>query len=125
MEHNMVGWFEIPVTNMDRAKKFYNSAFEIEIQVQDFGGVLMGWFPWAEGKTGASGSLVQHEEYIPSISHGVLVYFSSEDVAVTLARIIDAGGEVLQEKTLISEDIGYMGIFKDSEGNRIALHSRQ
>lgn len=50
MEHNMIGWFEIPVNDMDRAKAFYDTLFNINIQVQDFGGVLMGWFPFAEGK---------------------------------------------------------------------------
>ncbi|WP_205728921.1 VOC family protein [Flagellimonas onchidii] len=55
MEQNMVGWFEIPVMDMDRAKAFYNEVFQIEIQVQDFAGTLMGWFPWAEEKPGANG----------------------------------------------------------------------
>ena len=125
MEHNMVGWFEIPVRDMDRAKKFYEEVFEISIQVQNFNELLMGWFPWAEGKTGASGSLVLHEEsYTPSATDGTLIYFSSEDVAIELDRIESAGGKVIQPKTQISEDVGYMGMFIDSEGNRMALHSR-
>lgn len=125
MEHNMVGWFEIPVRDMDRAKKFYEEVFEISIQVQNFNELLMGWFPWAEGKTGASGSLVLHKEsYTPSATDGALIYFSSEDVAIELDRIESAGGKVIQPKTQISEDVGYMGMFIDSEGNRIALHSR-
>ncbi|MEM9687127.1 MAG: VOC family protein [Bacteroidota bacterium] len=125
MEYNMVGWFEIPVRDMDRAKKFYEEVFQISIQVQNFNDLLMGWFPWAEGKTGASGSLVLHEEhYTPSATDGTLIYFSSEDVAIELDRIESAGGKVIQPKTQISEDVGYMGIFIDSEGNRIALHSR-
>ena len=124
MEHNMVGWFEIPVTNMERAKTFYNTAFNIEVQVQDFGGTLMGWFPYAEGKEGASGSLIQQEAYSPSDSKGVLIYFSSVDVANELSRVEAAGGKVIQPKTQISPEVGYMGIFIDSEGNRIALHSR-
>ena len=69
----MVGWFEIPVVDMDRAKKFYEEVFQIEIQVQDFSGTLMGWFPWAEGKPGCSGSLIlQPEWYIPNRKEGVL-----------------------------------------------------
>ena len=52
MEYNMVGWFEIPVRDMDRAKKFYEEVFQISIQVQNFNELLMGWFPWAEGKNG-------------------------------------------------------------------------
>lgn len=121
----MVGWFEIPVLDMDRAKRFYDTVFEIDIQVQDFGGTLMGWFPWAEGKVGASGSLIlQPDWYTPSKKEGVLVYFSSEDVQHQLNLVEDAGGEILKPKTQISPEVGFMGVFFDTEGNRIALHSR-
>lgn len=121
----MVGWFEIPVTDMERAKKFYESVFEIEVQVQDFKELLMGWFPYAEGKSGAAGSLVQHKDwYKPSDSYGPLIYFSSKDVQLELDKVEKAGGQVIQPKTMIKEDIGYMGVFLDTEGNRIALHSR-
>lgn len=125
MEHNMVGWFEIPVTDMPRAKKFYEAVFEITISVQDFNGTLMGWFPFVESKGGASGSLIQNEAYEPSEKKGVLIYFSSEDVTHQLERIPQAGGKIVQSKTQISEEIGYMAIFVDTEGNRIALHSRK
>ncbi|RDY61267.1 VOC family protein [Flagellimonas nanhaiensis] len=125
MEQNMVGWFEIPVTDMDRAKAFYDQVFQIEIQVQDFAGTLMGFFPWSEGKAGASGSLIFHSEYRPSNNDGVLIYFSSEDVQIELDRIVDKGGKILKPKTQISPDVGYMALFEDTEGNRVALHSRK
>jgi len=125
MEHNVVGWFEIPVIDMDRAKKFYEAVFGIEIQVQDFHGTQMGWFPFGEDKPGAAGSLVKQDDYQPSDSKGVLIYFSASDISTELHRVEDAGGEVIQARTLISEDVGYMGLFLDSEGNRIALHSRE
>ena len=125
MEHNMVGWFEIPVTDMDTAKTFNNKVFNVDIQLEDFGGVLMGWFPFVDGKKGASGSLVQNRAYIPDEKKGVLIYFSSVDVNDELSRVQAAGGKIIQPKTMISKDIGYMGLFIDSEGNRIALHSRK
>jgi len=125
MEANMVGWFEIPVEDMDRAKKFYETVFEVKIQVQDFNGLLMGWFPFAENKMGASGSLVKHPDfYRPSKTEGPLLYFSCKDVSVPLDKVTRAGGEVLQDKKLISKEIGYMGLFLDTEGNRLAMHSR-
>ncbi len=124
MEQNMVGWFEIPVSDMDRAKLFYDTVFDIEVQVQDFGGTLMAWFPFAEGKEGASGSLIKNEAYSPSENKGVLVYFASNDVNNEMNRVEAAGGKIVQQKTQISPDIGYMAIFIDSEGNRVALHSR-
>ncbi|MEM7087193.1 MAG: VOC family protein [Bacteroidota bacterium] len=122
MKANTVAWFEIPVSDMTRAKTFYNKVFDIEIQVTDFGGILMGWFPDAGQVPGAPGCLVQHETYVPS-HEGTLVYFFSEDLQTELDRIEEAGGKILQPKTQISPEHGYMGVFEDSEGNRVALHS--
>ena len=120
----MVGWFEIPVTDMDRAQAFYERVFEINISIHDLGGLIMGWFPYEEGVKGISGSLVKHEMYQPSGHAGALVYFSCQDVAIEVSRVAEAGGEVLREKTAIGEGHGYMALFKDSEGNRIGLHSQ-
>lgn len=123
MKTNPVAWFEIPVTDMARAKAFYDKVFDVEIQVTDFGGVMMGFFPTAgEMASGATGSLVQQESYIPS-HEGTLVYFASEDLQVEIDRIEAAGGKIMQPKTQISPEHGYMGVFEDSEGNRVALHS--
>ncbi len=115
----MVGWFEIPVNDMDRAKQFYETVFKVEVKVQDFGGTLMGW---NDGVYGATGSLVKQELYIPS-TEGTLVYFMSNDVQVELDQVVEAGGKIYQEKTQISEDHGCMAVFIDSEGNKVALHS--
>ena len=123
MKHNMVGWFEIPVNDMDRAKTFYETVFNVEIKVVDFGGMLMGWFPDRGEVPGAQGTLIKQESYIPS-QEGTLVYFVSEDVQNELDRVEAAGGKIYQPKTQISPEHGYMGVFIDCEGNRIALHSR-
>lgn len=125
MEHNVVGWFEIPVSDMERATKFYESVFEIEIGVNEFGEFKMGWFPSDPTKSGATGSLVEHEMYKPSMTDGVLIYFSCKDVANELGRVQLSGGEVMKPKTQIGEGHGFMALIKDTEGNRIALHSNQ
>ncbi|MCB0382323.1 MAG: VOC family protein [Psychroserpens sp.] len=122
MEHNMVGWFEIPVNDMNRAKAFYESVFKVNIEIHDFGGMLMGWFPFSETKPGAAGTLIQQESYVPSLE-GTLVYFNSMDVNNELNRVEAAGGKLYQPKTQISPEHGFMGVFIDSEGNRVALHS--
>lgn len=124
MKHNMVGWFEIPVNDMDRARTFYETVFKVDIQVVDFGGLLMGWFPDRGEVPGAQGTLIKQESYIPSVE-GTLVYFISEDVQNELNRVEAAGGTIYQPKTQISPEHGYMGVFIDSEGNRVALHSRK
>ena len=122
MEQNVFVWVEIPVSDMDRAKTFYESVFKIEIQLVDFGGLQMGWFPSAQGKPGATGTLIKQDTYVPS-QEGPLVYLHSTDVQQELDRIEAAGGKIVQKKTQISPDHGYMGVFIDTEGNRIALHS--
>ncbi|WJJ97927.1 VOC family protein [Algibacter luteus] len=124
MKRNMVGWFEIPVSDMDRAKAFYETVFKVQIEIHDFGGMLMGWFPFSEGKEGAAGTLIKQETYVPS-KEGTLVYFMSDDVQVELDRIEGAGGKIYQPKTQISPEYGYMGVFIDTEGNRVALHSNK
>lgn len=123
MKHNMVVWFEIPVSDMDRAKTFYETVFKIEINIVDFGGLLMGWFPDRGEVNGARGTLIKQESYVPS-QEGTLVYFSSDDVQNELDRVEKAGGKIYQPKTEISPEHGCMGVFIDTEGNRVALHSQ-
>jgi len=126
MKNNVIGWVEVPVSDMERAIKFYESVFEFKIERHQMGPLDMGWFPWVEEGYGTGGSLVKNEHYIPSVD-GVLVYFTahSDDLANELSRVEPARGKVLQPKTKISDEHGFMALFIDSEGNRIALHSRQ
>jgi len=86
------------------------------------GSSLMAWFPMWEGKIGAAGSLIKGEGYEPS-SAGTLVYFTAPDIEATLARVEEKGGRILAPKTSIGES-GFIGMFLDTEGNRIGLHSR-
>lgn len=125
MKNNIVGWFEIPVANMERAITFYETVLNVKLDRNKMGPLDMAWFPWVDEGYGAGGSLVQYESYKPS-EDGVLVYLSapSGDLANELQKVESAGGKVLQEKTKISDEHGFMGIILDSEGNRIALHSQ-
>ena len=123
---NPVGWFEIPVNDMDRAVAFYEKVFQFQLQRQVMEGLEMAWFPFDHEAPGTSGSLIKFQEsYTPS-QEGTLVYFTSQsgDLANELGKVEEAGGNVLIEKRLISPEVGYMGVFLDSEGNRIALHSK-
>jgi predicted enzyme related to lactoylglutathione lyase len=127
MENNILGWFEIPVKDMERAMKFYESVFEFKMQRQKMEALDMAWFPWQEDVPGAPGSLVYHEEfYTPSDKYGVLIYLTtpSGNLNQDLGKVEKAGGKVLIPRTQISDEHGFMAVFLDSEGNRIALHSR-
>lgn len=119
-----VGWFEIPVTNMERAIAFYEKVFACQLNRQQMQEVDMAWFPWDETQQGAGGTLVKQDEFYAPSQQGVLVYFSSEDVTKELDRVAAAGGMIQIPKTQITPEVGYMAVFTDSEGNRIALHSR-
>ncbi|AXT59039.1 VOC family protein [Aquimarina sp. AD10] len=119
----MVAWFEIPVMDMNRAKSFYEKVFDIEIGLHKMEGIQMGWFPNKNEAGVATGSLIYAGDHYKPSTDGVLIYFSCEDVANEIGKVTEAGGKVISEKELISEEHGYMAYFIDSEGNRIALHS--
>lgn len=121
----MIAWFEIPVIDMQRAKRFYENVFEIEINLQQLDGIEMGWFPNKNQQGMATGSLIKAGAHYKPSQDGILIYFVCKDVANEIGRVKTAGGYVISDKTLISENHGYMAYFKDSEGNRIALHSQE
>jgi len=126
MKNNVVVWFEIPVLDMERAMGFYEAVFGLEFLRQQMGPADMAWFPWVETGPGAPGALICYpDDYQPSTA-GTLVYFTapSGDLSVELGRVEAAGGRVVEEKRMISEEIGFMAVVIDSEGNRIALHSQ-
>ena len=126
MKNNVVGWFEIPTANMDRAIGFYEKVLGLKLERHQIGTLDMAWFPWLEDKPGSPGSLVHHPEYYKPSTDGVVIYLTahSGDLNNELSRVEEAGGKILQPKTQISEDYGYMALIIDSEGNRVALHSR-
>ncbi|MCB2204721.1 VOC family protein [bacterium] len=119
---NTISWFEIPVEGFDRAKRFYEKLLGITIEEQEIGGALFGFLGnWQE--EGVTGAIVKHEWYMPS-EQGVMIYLNAgEDLNPMLTRAEAGGAQVLMPKTQISEDVGYMAVFRDTEGNRIALHS--
>jgi len=118
---NPVGWFEIPVMDMQRARHFYHQVFAIECELMEMGPDVMAMFPFDHNMAGSSGALVQGPDYEPC-RKGTMVYFETADVTTVLSRVTHAGGEVLLSKTSIGEH-GYIGMFLDSEGNKIGLHS--
>ncbi len=126
MNHNLIGWVEIPVTDMQRAVAFYQEVFKIELQLQDLDTLQMAFFPFIDNSIGSGGALVKHPDFYKPSQDGVLVYFTafSGDVAIELSRVEMAGGKVVIPKRQISPTHGFMGVFLDSEGNRMALHSK-
>ncbi len=122
-EH-MISWFEIPVNDIIRAKKFYEAIFNIKLVSMDMGDEFkMEVFPGDEKSV--SGALVFNPSwYKTSNTDGSLIYLNGNpDLQIILDRIEAAGGKVTIPKRQISPDHGHMAVFEDTEGNRIALHS--
>jgi predicted enzyme related to lactoylglutathione lyase len=118
---NAATWFEVPVTNMARAKKFYTEALGASFKPMPMGGAQYEQFDHFDMESyGAGGALVQGDGYKPSQT-GAVVYMGCDDVAAALKKIAKAGGKVVMEKTSIGEN-GFVGMFVDTEGNKLALH---
>ena len=120
---NPVNWFEIPVKDLDRSKKFYESVFDVKLQVEQMGPMQMAWFPLSEKAAGSAGSLVKAEDYTPSHA-GTVVYFSVDDIDRTLDKVKSNHGKTLLPKMGIGK-YGFIAQFEDTEGNRVALHSNK
>jgi hypothetical protein len=119
---NTISWFEIPVLDFERAKKFYSGLLSYNIQEQSWEDTKMGFLAGMDSQ-GISGAIVWGKGYEPS-EKGTLVYLNGgEDLSGMLDKVELNGGKIILPKTLINEDYGYFAMFIDTEGNRIALHS--
>ncbi len=122
---NALNWFEIPVTDFERGKKFYETIFDYQMPENMMGKVLMGFFlyDFQNGKVG--GAICKSEMHKPS-QEGCLVYLNCQpNLQVVLDKVENAGGKILQQKTKISDEqaLGFSAIIIDTEGNKVALHS--
>ena len=116
----VINWFEIPVADMARARKFYETVFAITLREENSPNGEMAIFPYTEPNTG--GSLAKMDHLTPG-PQGPLNYLNAgADLAPILARVEGAGGAILMPKTSIGEH-GDIAVFRDSEGNHIGLHS--
>ncbi len=121
MKNNPVGWFEIYVQDMVRAKKFYESVFSSKLEKLDSPEIEMWSFAMSMERYGAPGALVKMAG-IPSGGNSTIVYFSCEDCAVESKRAAENGGNIFKEKFSIGE-YGFISLVADTEGNTIGLHS--
>lgn len=118
---NAINWFEIPVTDFDRAKKFYETLFGAEIMEMPFPNGRYGMLP-SDMQNGVGGGIAQGEGFEPS-DKGTIAYLNGgDDLDIPLSRIEQAGGKIIMPKTSIGQN-GFMAHFIDTEGNRVALHS--
>ena len=125
---NPVGWFEIYVQDMPRARAFYEAVFQQPLSPlaspgEEFDDMEMLAFAMDMTASGASGALVRMAGF-SSGDNSVIVYFSCADVAVEAARVVPAGGIVVKDKMSIGP-YGFIALVTDTEGNMIGLHSQK
>jgi uncharacterized protein len=124
MKPNPVGWFEIYVRDVARAKAFYEAVFECELQNLPAGPELEMWaFPMEMGGSGAGGALVRMPGFEPG-GNSTIVYFMSDDCKGEEARVAKAGGRIEKPKMSIGE-YGFITLAIDPEGNMFGIHSMQ
>ena len=118
---NSVGWFEIYVDDMSRAKAFYETVFGVQLERLDNPKIDMWSFPSQQESYGASGALVRMPGFDAG-ANSVLVYFTCADCAVEAAKAVNAGGRIQTQKESIGK-YGYIALVFHTEGNMIGLHS--
>ncbi len=125
MKPNPITWCEIYVQDMDRAKNFYESVFQVKLEklespTPESPDFEMWAFPMKMDAVGASGALVKMDG-VPSGGGGTIPYFHCDEVAVESERVVNAGGKIHTPKMSIGQ-YGFMALIVDTEGNTIGLH---
>ena len=123
MANNSVGWFEIYVQDMDRARRFYEAVFSVSLERLESPNIEMWAFPMQPDRPGTAGSLVKMEGF-PSGGNSTIVYFTCADCATEASRAAASGGKIFKSKFTIGQD-GFIALVVDTEGNMIGLHSMQ
>ena len=118
---NSINWFSIPARDFKRACKFYSTILGAEVNVVGFGQEQMGMLPnFERGNNGVGGHIVHAPKDVTG--KGVMVYLNGgQDLQKILDRVEVAGGKIVLQKT--TSPGGYMAIFLDSEGNKLAIHN--
>jgi len=120
-KRNPVGWFEIYVQDMERAKAFYEKTFQISLENLESPDLEMWMFPGQMENAGCNGALAKMSGK-DSGNGGTIIYFSCADCAVEAARAAESGGQIQRPKLSIGE-YGFIALVLDTEGNMIGLHS--
>ncbi len=120
-KHNIAVWFEIPARDLTRAKRFYETVFELPLVDERMGDHVLAVFPH-DGQA-VSGCIMSGPGYAPAADGAVVYINAGKDLSGPLARVEAAGGKVALPKTFLSEEVGYFAHFIDSEGNRVGMHS--
>lgn len=120
-----LNWFEIPVRDLDRAQRFYETLFARPLRREAMGpDVTLAVFPYAQG-SGVGGCLYAGKNAPAPSAEGTVVYLNAEpSLNAVVARLGEAGGKLLLPRVDLPGDMGAFVHIEDSEGNRVGLHAR-
>lgn len=118
---DFITWFEIPVLNMERATNFYNHIYGIKMETTEMKDYAMAIFPVT---TGIGGALVMGQGCLPSETGSLIYLNGGKNLQPILDKVEEAGGRIIMPKTKINDDAGYFALFIDSEGNKLAINSK-
>jgi predicted enzyme related to lactoylglutathione lyase len=122
-DRNVVGWFEIFVQDIDRAKAFYQNTFQVKLERLESPGMELWAFPMQSGNSGCPGALVKMNGKDSGVG-GTIVYFVCANCADEASRDLENGGKIEKEKMSIGQ-YGFIALVLDTEGNMIGLHSME
>lgn len=124
MNTHAINWFEIPVSDFERAKAFYETIFQYQMPENTKGPARMGFLLYDFQNGGRGGAIVHNPDFYQPSANGSLIYLNCEpDLSLVLDRVVDAGGKIQLEKSEVGPGLGFWALMLDSEGNRVALHS--
>lgn len=120
--HHALHWFEIPVTDLDRAQTFYEALLAQPLKREVMGPTTLAIFGRDEG--GVTGALMFGEAAPQPSDAGTLVYLNANpSLDAVLGRVEAAGGRIVMPRMDLPDDIGCFAHFIDTEGNRVGLHA--
>ena len=119
---NAVSWFEIPVTDIDRAQAFYETVLGRTLRREDFGGQTLAIFPYDNPATG--GALQAGANASARAGSGIRIYLDCmPSIDAVLARVETAGGQIVAPKSALPAGMGFIAHLRDTEGNEVGLHA--
>ena len=122
MTTDAISWFEIPVRDLDRAQRFYETVLDRQLARETMGEERLAIFPAAEGR--AQGCINIGPQPVAPSTSGTRVYLdASPSIDAALSRVADAGGKVVVRKTALPSGMGYWAHMSDTEGNIVGLHA--
>jgi predicted enzyme related to lactoylglutathione lyase len=121
---NSLNWFEIPALDITRAQKFYETIFDLKMELAPMGDSMMAFFPMDGGSGKANGALVQSDMHKPSVDGSIVYLNANPNMDPVIARVEEAGGKVVVPKMSIGEH-GNIAFIIDCEGNKMGIHSME